>query len=138
MLLSKSDLLEKKEEENRGLSRCVEDTEQQLKKANREWKKVTFNDKKIIFMATNTTFNFLIIIKEGEKLQKEKEILEKIHADSTAQLQAQVESGKKQNLDLIQKSQELEVELETIRKKNSSEYHIFTPYTCFFKDIVVN
>jgi regulator of replication initiation timing len=58
-------------------------------------------------------------------MQKEKENLEKIHAEATALLQAQVESGKKQVLDLIEKSQELEVELEKLRKKNSSKYHIF-------------
>ena len=77
----------------------------------------------IIYM---TFDNKIFIFQELEKFQKKKENLEKIHAESTAQLQAQVEAGKKQNLDLIQKSQELEAELERFRKKNSSEYHIFT------------
>lgn len=42
MLLSKSGLVEKKEEENRGLSRRVEDMQQQLIKANAKWTKVIF------------------------------------------------------------------------------------------------
>jgi hypothetical protein len=43
MLLSKSGLVEKKEEENRGLSRRVEDMQQQLIKANAKWTKVIFS-----------------------------------------------------------------------------------------------
>ena len=42
MVLSKSELVEKKEEENRGLSRRVEDTNRQLIEANAKWKQVNF------------------------------------------------------------------------------------------------
>ena len=45
MLLSKSDLAEKTADQNRGLSRRLEQTEQQFIEANARWTKVIFNDK---------------------------------------------------------------------------------------------
>ena len=51
-----------------------------------------------------------------------KETMERTHAEAVAQFQAQLESAKKQNLDLIEKSQELETELEKSRRKYGSKY----------------
>lgn len=92
LVLAKSELVENKEAENRGLSRRLEKMQLDHKTAETSWRK------------------------ERERMMDERKELERAHAETSAQSSAQLDAARKQIAALIAKSQEMDSQLEEALK----------------------
>jgi len=96
MLLGKSELVEHKGAENRGLTRRLEQMQQLLSEAETSWNK------------------------ERAEMQKEREKLKSAHEEMSNQYQTQFDTLKKQNRTLLQRLEETQEELQEATKTGES------------------
>ncbi|XP_057368032.1 LOW QUALITY PROTEIN: uncharacterized protein LOC130689033 [Daphnia carinata] len=92
MVLSKNELVESKEAENRGLTRRLEKMHETQRVNQSDWRK------------------------ERERMQREKDKFELAQTEATNQIQAQLDSAMKQIRNLIQKNEDLDEELKKSQK----------------------